>query len=116
MTESMKKFLEVLSADQQLLDSASKMEKSQLIALGKEKGLTLSDADFQPDNELDDAELETVAGGKACYCVAGGGGVRGGNDNMCVCVLAGEGHQHDNIYITRCSCPVIGHGQSTNEE
>lgn len=116
MTESMKKFLEMLSADKQLLDSVFKMDKNDLITLAKKKGMTLSDADFQPDSELDDSELETVAGGKGCGCALGGGGVQGGKDDVCGCVGFGIGYDTTYEKTIRCMCNVAGMGLSANDD
>lgn len=63
MTTTMKAFLEKLSADKELAIKASKLDKAELIALAKELGLDLTEADFAPDASMDDAELTTVVGG-----------------------------------------------------
>ena len=72
MTENMRKFLELVKQDEVLMEKLSALReaepeevKEQVIGLAKEKGLTLTAADFvpAPEGELSDDELENAAGG-----------------------------------------------------
>lgn len=58
-----------------MITKVGALTKDELIALAKELGIALTEADFEkPDGELNDDELDTVAGGKVCVFVVGGGG------------------------------------------
>ena len=62
MTENMKKFLELVSADKQLMEKVSVAQKDMLIAIAKENGIELIEADFAaPTGELSDDELDSIA-------------------------------------------------------
>ncbi len=73
MSENMKKFLELISKDENLKKKMAELEKMEsdkaireIIALAKEHGIELSEADFvkaESDDELSDDELDAVAGG-----------------------------------------------------
>ena len=126
MTDNLQKFLEAASGDREFMDKVSKAETAEaVIALAKEKGFALTAADLTVEakqGEVSDDELEAVAGGKVCVCVAGGGGEAGNNDHTCWCVLVGEGsgyfHHNCGYYGTkdgnenRCFCLGGGHGDS----
>lgn len=105
MTESMKKFLEQISENEALAPRMENASKDDVIAIAKEVGITLTDADFEQAGEISDDELTTVAGGEKCYCVVGGAGSGDGNVKTCACVIYGNGY-HD-----RCDCIVNGYGQ-----
>lgn len=97
MTANMKKFLEAVSKNGELAKKISSMSKEELLALAKELGVELSEADFEKhDGELDDNELDDVVGGaEICACVLGGGGTKkamGGN--VCACVAYGQGGEY----------------------
>ena len=114
MTENMKKFLEAVSVNDELIEKVNKMDKDALIALAKEMGITLTDADFEkPVVELSDDDLDTVAGGSDvdCVCVMGGGGTGDNNDKTCACVLAGVGYSDEKS--ERCLCGFGGYGYDT---
>lgn len=109
MTENMKKFLEKLSEDKALSEKACKLEKNELIALAKELSIELTEADFeQPEGEIAESDLDMVAGGDNCLCVAAGGGTRSENCRPCGCVVGGEGNTEDGIQ--RCYCIISGSG------
>ena len=63
--------------------------------------------------ELDDDDLDTVAGGSdvSCACAMGGGGTKDTNDKTCACVLAGVGYEKDGS--ERCLCGFAGYGYDT---
>ena len=122
MTENMKKFLAKVSEDKALSEKAAKMDKDALLALAKELGFELTETDFlQAEGELTENELDVVTGGKACYCVLGGGGKVDSQDDVCACVAYGQGHiSEDSTYTlkrgkARCVC-VAGGGGVTAEE
>ena len=111
MTENMKKFLELVSKDEALAAKVGTLDKDELIALAKELGVALTEADLtQPVRELEDEELDTVAGGGdvSCACAMGGGGTKDANDKTCACVLAGVGYEKDGS--ERCLCGFAGYG------
>ena len=114
MTENMKKFLELVSKNEELCDKANTAQKETLIAMAKELGVELTDLDFEkPTVELSDDELDTVAGGSdvSCACAMGGGGEKDTNDKTCACVLAGVGY--DKGGSERCLCGFAGYGYDT---
>ncbi len=95
MSKNMKKFLEMASKDENLKNKLMELEKMESaeairkgIALAKELGIELSEADFakaEASGELNDDELDAVAGG-------GGGGCRysGGGGSSCTgCLMTG---------------------------
>ena len=114
MTENMKKFLEAVSKDEALCEKVSAADKDELIAIAKELGIALVDADFEkPAEELSDDELDAVAGGGdvSCACAMGGGGTKDSNDKTCACVLAGAGYSKSGR--ERCLCGFAGYGYDT---
>ena len=113
MTENMKKFLEALSKEKEPYEKASKLDKDALIALARELGIELTEADFaQPEGELNDDELDAVAGGSECICVGGGEGFRSTNaEQYCLCVLGGGGEKDARAGGgCRCACVLAGYG------
>ena len=115
MTENFKKLLELASNDEALKTKINNASKDELIALAKENGIALTDADFEAGNgEVSDDELDSVAGGKDCYCAMGGGGTASEGEKTCVCVAGGAGlMQQDWGGATRCVCVLTGAGQRT---
>ena len=95
MTDNMKKFLEAASQDREFVEKLNKAETPEaVISLAAEKGFTLTEEDLKPalqTGEVSDDEMDAVAGGKTCVCVAGGGGEAGTRDETCACVLGGAG-------------------------
>lgn len=65
MTESLKKLLEMVSKDETLSAKVGAMGKEELLALAKELGIELTEADLAKlaVQELNDDDLDTVAGG-----------------------------------------------------
>ena len=112
MTEKLKKFLEMVSKDETLRAKVGTMGKKELLALAKELGLELTEADLAKlaVQELDDDDLDTVAGGSnvSCACAMGGGGTKDANDKTCACVVAGIGY--DVNKVERCLCGFAGYG------
>ncbi len=124
MSENLKKFLELVSKDENLKQKMlafNDMEPADAIsagiALAKELGIELSEADFAKEEscgELNDDELDAVSGGSTdgfCVCAFAGGG--GGIDNKdnntygCACVMygqGGDGRPEDK------NCQCIAHG------
>lgn len=81
MTENMKKYLEMISQDEEFRKEMDKLEeehvqaqKEKIMEHAASKGITLTEADFAESAELSDDELDAVAGGATCGCVVGGGG------------------------------------------
>ena len=114
MSENMKKFLEEVSKNDELCGKVNTMVKSELIALAGKMGIALTEADFaQPSGELDDDDLDVVAGGGdvSCACYMGGGGTKDANDKVCMCVLAGAGYAKTGR--ERCVCGNEGYGYDT---
>ena len=111
MNENMKKFLETVSKDAELCKKVSAMNKDDLLALAKELGLALAEEDLiKPAQELEDDDLDTVAGGldAECVCFMGGGGAKDDDDKTCACVMAGVGYKKNGD--GRCVCAVNGFG------
>ena len=125
MSENLKKFLELISTDKALQTKAlacnelgEEKGKEALIALAKECGIELTEADLEKkaapaSSELDDDELDAVAGGGGCGCAVGGGG--GGTDKKdgktygCACVLYGQGGD-GSFNDANCMCYLGGGG------
>ena len=121
MSENMKKLLELLSsADEALREKVSSMDKDALKALAAEKGISLTDADFESaeeeEGEVSVEEADAVAGGKKCYCVAGGGGT-GSGDHDCTCAWVAFGMGAAKYFYSDygqhgpCFCPRFGNGE-----
>ena len=124
MSENLKKFLDLLANDKELEAKAlacnelgEEKGREALIALAKEKGIELTAADFEKkpvSNELDDDELDAVAGGRgACTCgiagVGGGRDVNDGNSFHCFCGAYGQGGD-GRVKDCNCACIVLGDG------
>ena len=114
MTENMKKFVEAISGDKEFVEKLTQAkDAAAVIALAKEKGFILTEEDLQPASgiqEISDDEVEAVVGGKACYCVLGGGGEESKNkgERTCACFAYGEGLYDNGNY--RCGCAAYGQG------
>lgn len=110
MTENMKLFLEKISEDRELAARIAGMDSNAIMAEARRQGIELTDADFasESDAELSEDELNEVAGGGKCACVAGGGGTEGDNCDKCFCIVAGEGSFSDGAQ--RCECGIAGGG------
>lgn len=119
----MEKLQELLESNAELKAKIETLNKdpqttaADFIALVREYGVEITEADFRPTpagGEVSDSELEAVAGGGKCVCVAGGGGTGDEYRDTCACVAAGMGFGkvtnsgcgHD------CACPLIGSGKS----
>lgn len=115
MSENLKKFLETVSKNEELSAKVSSIGKEELLALAKEMGVELTAEDLEKPaaEELDDDDLDTVAGGSdvSCACAMGGGGTKDSNDKTCACVLAGVGY--DDTKGERCLCGFAGYGYDT---
>lgn len=114
MTENLKKFLEEVSLNKELAEKiGSEKDVNAIIAIAKEMGYTLTEADFAKNYELSDDDLDSVAGGGdvSCACAMGGGGTKDSNDKTCACVLAGAGYS--NSGRERCVCGFAGYGYDT---
>ncbi len=123
MSDNMKKFLELVSKDENLkqkLQACNDMEPadaiSTSIALAKELGIELGEADFANEKscgELSDDELDAVAGGGGCGCFAAGGGggtdENDGNTYGCACVMYGQGGD-GRLKDENCVCGFAGMG------
>ncbi len=134
MSENLKSFLKLASQDESLKARAAeltKMEKEELvktcIALAAERGITLTEADFElvsgaNSREISDEELDAVSGGGTgcfvsthCVCYLGGSG--SGVDEydkskyVCACVAYGQGGD-GSADDFNCFCPAYGNGDS----
>ena len=113
MTENMKTFLEAVSGDKAFIEKLEKAKDFKtVIALGEERGFTLTEEDLKPDagiQNISDDEVEAVAGGKVCVCVVGGGGEASPGEGVCACVIDGFGFRGD---YGRCSCLGAGYGNT----
>ena len=111
MSENLKKFLEVVTQNEELCAKLNGMSKDAIMAAAKAVGIELTEADLAQNAELNDTELDAVAGGGACACVFGGGGKEDSNDGLCVCAAYGYGVDNDDN--KRCICPAVGGGTNS---
>lgn len=107
MTENMRRFMEVISADTELKDRATRAgTKEELAQIAKEAGIALDEGDFTEqtqDSELTEEDLEKVVGGvNCCTCILGGDG---SDEEPCECTLLGTGNEDKS-----CTCFVAGQG------
>ena len=128
MSENLKKFLDMIASDKELEAKALACKElgeekgaEAMLALAKEYGIELTAADLEKkaepaSRELDDDELDAVAGGEnkmLCYCVlAGGGGGKDcydGNTVGCACVGYGQGGD-GKAKDANCRCIAGGAG------
>ena len=110
MTDNAKKFAEAVSKDEAMkkeLEALGKNDLAAVIKVAAKHGFTLTEEDFKADdmNEMNEDELETVAGG-VCACPLAGGGT--GNGKQCACVVSGKGRS-DSGKI--CFCVIGGSGE-----
>lgn len=75
----------MVSRDEETGKRLNGADKEKGLAISKELGVILTEADLIQNNELD-----TVAGGAECGC-AMGGGQTGDNKCRCVCSSGGRG-------------------------
>lgn len=112
MSENLKKFLEAVCRDDELTAKVGRMGMEELIALSRELGIEITESDLSKPakEELDDDELDAVAGGAdvSCACAMGGGGTKDSNDKTCACVIAGGGYTTSGR--ERCVCGIAGCG------
>ena len=110
MTDNAKKFLEKLSADKALAARVSTMDKDAVLAEAQRLGIALTEADLAPEAnaELNENELNAVAGGGTCACVFVGGGTKSDTYDKCVCAFYGIGEFADEV--ERCGCVGAGGG------
>ena len=128
MSENLKKFFESVSKDEVLQEKMKALSVDRenavayIIALAKELGIELTEADFaQPDGEISEDELETINGGgcptagtvnNSCYCAAaGGGGGKQKDEDIwgCACVAYGQGGDGKDSHW-ECVCLFMGDG------
>ena len=115
MNDNARAFLEAAQADPELRERLCKMAVGELVAAARERGVELSEEDFRPAaGELDEGDLENVAGGGACGCaILGGGGGTDGTDGKvygCACVIYGQGGD-GRAEDANCACAVGGSGE-----
>lgn len=87
---------------------------SAIIPIAKEKGFDIKPEDFQiQEGEVQDGELENIAGGGGCMCAAAGGGggtdAYDGNTYGCACVFYGQGGD-GSASDFNCYCVAAGAG------
>lgn len=128
MSENLKKFLDLIASNKELEAKAlacnelgEEKGRLALIELAKECGIELTAADLEKQaepasRELDDDELDAVAGGAtACWCGVGGGGTgRDANDGKvigCGCVGYGQGGD-GRASDCNCLCMIAGVGHT----
>lgn len=112
MSKNLKKLLEAVSTDPAALARFGTLTKHELIALAKEYGIALTEADLAPvEGEISDDELETVAGGKNCSCNFAGSGKSSSyyGSASCSCEVGGVGSMDDGT--SRCLCVLEGIGE-----
>lgn len=111
MTENIKKFLELVSGNEELASKAKNASKDEIIALAKEAGIALTEADFEAQSaEISDDELDAVTGGKKCICALSGGGTGESSTGTKTCACVGYGQGDMKNGKMRCQCPLAGSG------
>ena len=118
MTDNLKRFLEAVSANAEMMKKLDKASKEDIISLAAELGIELTDADFVQRNELSEDELDTVVGGSGgCGCAAAGGGggkdIDDGKTFGCACVGYGQGGDGSATDL-HCICICGGVGEDRN--
>lgn len=115
MTENMKKFLETVSSNDELYGKFTSATREDLIAMAKALGIELTEADFDQKTELDDDELEAVAGGSWCVCAVGGSGTKSSDyGKSCTCILDGGG-EYSQKGGGGCRCACVGGGYGDDD-
>ena len=129
MNDLSMKILELVSGNEVLarrMEEAKSLEE--LVQLLNENGLDATaeelEAAASPNAgvELSEDELDAVAGGDHCFCVAGGGGEDGEHEDVyhrgtkakektCACV--GVGFASSDTDPFRCFCIIIGTGDKS---
>ena len=110
MTDNAKKFAEAVSKNEAMkkeLEALGKNDEAAVIKIAAKHGFTLTEEDFKADdmNEMNEDELEAVAGG-VCACPVVGGGT--GNGKQCACVWGGKGESDSGRF---CMCSLAGGGK-----
>ena len=114
MTDNAKKFAEAVSKNEAMKKELEALGKNDVVAVIKvaaKHGFTLTEEDFKAEamEELDEDELEAVAGG-VCVCLVAGGGTGWGK--QCACVIGGKG---TNDSGTLCGCAIVGAGRDDED-
>ena len=132
MSENLKNFLDLIASNKELEAKAlacnelgEEKGKLAMLELAKECGIELTPADLAKEEkpasrELDDDELDAVAGGAngdrdGCYCILAGFG--GGKDSIdgnpfaCGCVAYGQGGD-GRASDANCRCIASGSGDA----
>ena len=116
MTNNMKDFLEKVSKNAELAKRAEKMDAEELKALAQELGMELTDDDMEQNCDVNDAELEAVAGGlcsmaggNSCTCSEAGYG-KSSTRKFCLCMQGGTGKTFTGTQL--CQCSAFGSGGS----
>ncbi len=120
MTERLKEFLKVANGDEALVQQIKNLAQEEnrdkviqkSIQIAREAGFELDVQDFEAqEEEVEDAEMEAVAGGWCrCLCAFNGGGAADEEGKVCVCVTAGVG-QRKSDGGSRCVCVELGLGE-----
>lgn len=115
MTENMKKFLEAVSKNDELYDKFNSAAQEDMIAMAKTLGIELTAADFAQESELEDDELEAVAGGGECICaLSGAGNAESKYGKFCFCALGGGG-EYSKVGGGGCRCACVGGGYGEDD-
>ena len=114
MTDNAKKFAEAVSKNEAMkkeLETLGKNDVAAVIKVAAKHGFTLTEEDFKAAdmNEMNEDELEAVAGG-VCVCPYVGGGT--GTGKQCACVMGGKG---TNDSGTLCGCAIVGAGRDDED-
>ena len=138
--ENVKKFYEALATNEQLKAKAAKLSEkyegkqldeaaiaADLVAFAADEGYSFTTAELSAyaenvkkdaAQELDDNELEAVAGGQLgdnygcwrsdCFCAVGGGGKHRSPSITCACVIGGGGSSKNCFYDKGLVCVLAG--------
>lgn len=123
MPENVKRFLEIVSKENALIERLRALnEETEIIAMAAEFGIVLTAADFGlPEGEMSTRELADVTGGAdsggcGCLLAGGGGGTQMDGDTYgCACVGYGQGGDGSADDFT-CWCTGAGEGNLNNGE
>ena len=130
MTDNARKLFELMTKDPKAREEfITCKEREKVLELAKKYGLELTGDDLgwngepgQRDVDMD--ELSSIAGGKTCVCVVGGGGEKShDHQQVCACPLVGLGFYEHNCGFhgitgdwtsaIRCVCDLGGGGKDT---
>ena len=120
MTNNLKEFLKKANSNDEIFSKLEELKQEQnkdkiiakTIEIAAQYNIILTPSDFeQCEEEIDDEEMQAVAGGfKRCTCYVGGGGKADEDGKACGCVAYGYGDLREESKTHRCECIAMGTG------